>query len=87
MIWKLQISMRSTLPHVHKHITHVADRHSPFILAIVGYHGNEINKPLLRNGRLPNITHVGGSHKVMGDVIDLKAQGNQQKEIKKPCYT
>jgi hypothetical protein len=25
-------------------------------------HMNEINKPLLNNGHLPNITHVGGSH-------------------------
>jgi hypothetical protein len=32
----------------------------------VGYHGNAINKPLLSNGRLPNITHVGGSHKLVG---------------------
>jgi hypothetical protein len=26
----------------------------------VGYHGNEINKPLHSNGHLPNITHVVG---------------------------
>jgi hypothetical protein len=29
---------------------------------LVGYHGNDINKPLHSNGHLPNITHVGGSH-------------------------
>jgi hypothetical protein len=66
----------------------VGDSHSPFILAFGGYHGNEINKPLLRNGRLLNITHVGDSHEVTGDAIDLQAQGNQQKEIKNnPYYT
>jgi hypothetical protein len=31
---------------------------------LIGYHGNEINKPLQSNGHLPYITHVGSSHKV-----------------------
>jgi hypothetical protein len=26
------------------------------------FHGNAFNKLLISNGRLPNITHVGGSH-------------------------
>jgi hypothetical protein len=32
------------------------------VVTFVLYHRNAINKPLIRNGRLPSITHVGGSH-------------------------
>jgi hypothetical protein len=34
--------------------------HSNLLLC---YHGNEINKPLHSNRHVPNITHVGGSHR------------------------
>jgi hypothetical protein len=41
------------------------------LLLTVGYHGNEINKPLHSNGHLSIVAHVGSSHKSISVVVRI----------------
>jgi hypothetical protein len=36
-----------------------------FLVYVIIISENKINKPLHRNGHVPNITHVGGSRSIM----------------------